>query len=75
MESLYVGLIYSAIGGEFEAIQFRHIYRQANWAANYIANIGHSRLNPICWEHNFPSTFWKIILEDCYGVSFSRCTL
>lgn len=55
---------------KFDEIEFKHVFRQANRAADFAASMGHHWNVPCIWETRFSSILWKICMEDKIWCSF-----
>jgi len=51
---------------------FKHSYREANRAGDWVANVGHSITQPFISDFSFLSELRSIISEDVVGRSFVR---
>ena len=47
------------LASQFHSISFKHIWREANFAANATTNLGHTALIA-SWTANFPDTINKL---------------
>ncbi|KAL6223438.1 hypothetical protein ACLB2K_006825 [Fragaria x ananassa] len=48
----------------FDSISFRHVFREANFVADAIANLGHSIGSNLCWNYMIPSETSRSLLFD-----------
>ena len=53
-------------------LTFKHIYREANRAADWIANFGHSILHSFVTDSCFSSDLNSIVVDDVVGSAFVR---
>ncbi|PRQ37612.1 putative ribonuclease H [Rosa chinensis] len=52
------------IATSFSQITFKHIYREANFVADAIANLGHNAASPMSWSDRVPSEASRALIFD-----------
>ncbi|KAL6138182.1 hypothetical protein ACLB2K_063467 [Fragaria x ananassa] len=60
------------IACSFQGICFQHILREANFAANALAIVGHQLLSSPYWEVGFPSVVSSVVNFDFFGAGCFR---
>ena len=53
-------------------MQISHIFREANSAADFLANLGHSIQFGVCFYDTVPNGLAPLLMHDSVGVLFSR---
>ena len=56
----------------FDSAHINHIYREANRAADWIANVGHLICNPMCISPNSSPKLDEIVQSDYLGYTLVR---
>ena len=56
----------------FSEISFTHIWREANFAADAVANIGQEELRALSWTSDFPPQVRKAVLFDLLNIGCIR---
>jgi ribonuclease HI len=62
----YVGDVVRSIrniGAHFRNCRFRHVHREANWAAHLLAGVAHEELNQV-WIDEIPPQIVTTLLRD-----------
>ena len=59
----------------FHSITFRHVFREANFVADAIANLGHISTSPMYWNDRVPSEASRALLFDIVNVGGPRGVL
>ena len=61
------------LASSFDDVQFFHVFREANFAANALASLSHSLSGfSYSWSHNFPPTLMSAVNFDLFGTGCSR---
>ncbi|XP_062005578.1 uncharacterized protein LOC133722723 [Rosa rugosa] len=60
------------IATSFSQISFKHIYREANFIADAIANLGHEAMSPLFWSDKVPSEASRALLFDVVNIGCPR---
>ncbi|KAL6211745.1 hypothetical protein ACLB2K_016968 [Fragaria x ananassa] len=62
------------LSNSFEFVCFKHVFREANFVANALANLGH-RLSNLCfWEENIPPEASSALAFDVVNLGCTRGT-
>ncbi|KAL6141230.1 hypothetical protein ACLB2K_059520 [Fragaria x ananassa] len=60
------------IASSFHRIHFHHNFREANFVANALANLGHHCARPSFWDSDFPLVVGSTITFDLFGAGCFR---
>ena len=60
------------IASTFDSFSISHVFREANFAANSLALLGHSSVSRLKWADNWPRSVLDKINFDLFGTGCPR---
>ncbi|XP_062005816.1 uncharacterized protein LOC133722997 [Rosa rugosa] len=60
------------IATSFSQISFKHIYREVNFVADAIADLGHEAMSPMFWSDKVPREASRAVLFDVVNIDCPR---